>query len=51
MDLFEKNPEIRNFLISHHGVLPIINILSTENASLLPSILKLITSVTFYYCI
>lgn len=45
MDIFNKNPEMKVHLITNHGLLPLITMLSVENNSVRNAILRLITQV------
>jgi len=45
MDIFTKNPKTRKHLITNHGLLPLIGMLTVQNVAILHAILRLVTQI------
>jgi hypothetical protein len=45
MNILEKNPHMKSLLITNHGLLPLITMLTVENIAVINVILRLITQI------
>ena len=45
MDLFDSFPEQREHLVTHHGVLPIVEMVEVRSVNVLPQILRVVNKV------
>ncbi|KAJ5071692.1 mtk1/mekk4 [Anaeramoeba ignava] len=44
-EIFQNNPETKNYLITHHGVIPIMEMLELSNTEVLQTILKVVNKI------